>query len=71
MPNGTINCAKLNTGGSVTATNGYFLPPHQVFPLPSAIGPNGIWLWNSNGILYAIHASDTGDTYTKTNLVSQ
>ena len=71
MPNGVIDCAKLSTSGSVTATNGYFIPPHQAFPLPSAIGPNGIWLWNSNGLLYAIHANETGDAYTKTNLVSQ
>jgi hypothetical protein len=61
----------LSTAGGVTATNGYFVPPHQVFPLPSAIGANGIWLWNSNGLLYAIHANETGDAYAKTNLVSQ
>ncbi len=71
MPNGGIDCARLSTSGTVTATNGYFLPPHQFFPSPSAIGPNGIWLWNSNGWLYAIHANETGDAYAKTNLVSQ
>jgi hypothetical protein len=71
MPHAGINCANLSTAGAVTATNGYFVPPHQVFPLPSAIGANGIWLWNSNGLLYAIHANETGDAYAKTNLVSQ
>lgn len=54
-----------SSGGSIITTNQTYF-----FPTPANLGGNGIFLWNSNGVLYSVHGNADGSDYASTNQIA-
>jgi hypothetical protein len=55
-PTGNLACSNANFGGTITATNGVWLPTNQAVLAPQAWGG---FLWNSNNALYWVTTTHT------------
>lgn len=72
VPTGTLLASNAFFGGTITATNGYFLPTNTLSSWPaSAPSAGAAFLGNSNGTVYLLKSTAGSTAWASTNLISQ